>query len=114
MSFAHRIKSEICSNRPFRQRRQRAMACGLLSFGGRFDRDAISIHTEHRKVARLYADSITDLVGISGSITVQEIRRGDRRLTVLPIGPRCFWHLGGMPTWRSGRFRILLTRYRHF
>ncbi len=79
MSFAHRIKSEICSNRPFRQRRQRAMACGLLSFGGRFDRDAISIHTEHRKVARLYADSITDLVGISGSITVQEIRRGDRR-----------------------------------
>ncbi len=79
MSLAHRIKSEICSNRPFRQRRQRAMACGLLSFGGRFDRDAISIHTEHRKVARLYADSITDLVGISGSITVQEIRRGDRR-----------------------------------
>ena len=87
MSFAHRIKSEICSNRPFRQRRQRAMACGLLSFGGRFDRDAISIHTEHRKVARLYADSITDLVGISGSITVQEVdSSADRAAVLLAFG----------------------------
>ncbi len=79
MSFAYEIKNEICHNRPFRQRRQKALAYGLLLFGKTFGPDSISIHTEHRTLARLYADSISDLVGLRGSITMREVRRTGRR-----------------------------------
>ena len=79
MSFAYEIKNEICHNRPFRQRRQKALAYGLLLFGKTFGPDSISIHTEHRTLARLYADSISDLVGLRGSITMREVRRSGRR-----------------------------------
>jgi len=79
MSFAYKIKSEICSNRPFRLRNPKAQAYGLLLFGKTFGIDSISIHTEHRVVARLYADSITDLVGMTDSITVREVKRKERR-----------------------------------
>ena len=78
MSFAYEIKNEICHNRPFRQRRQKALAYGLLLFGKTFGPDSISIHTEHRTLARLYADSISDLVGLRGSITMREVRRSGR------------------------------------
>ncbi|MCI8649164.1 MAG: DNA-binding protein WhiA [Anaerotruncus sp.] len=77
-SFAYRIKSEICSNRPLRQRYKKALAYGLLLFGKGFGIESISIHTENRAVARLYADSISDLVGLQNSITVREIKRADR------------------------------------
>lgn len=79
MSFAYRIKSEICNNRPFRQRRRWALAYGLLLFGRAFGPEEISLHTEHKFVARLYADSISDLVGLGGSITLREVKRKDRR-----------------------------------
>ena len=79
MSFAYEIKNEICHNRPFRQRRQKALAYGLLLFGKTFGPDSISIHTEHRTLARLYADSISDLVGLRGSITMRDVRRSGRR-----------------------------------
>ena len=79
MSFAYHVKNEICQNRPFRQRRQKALAYGLLLFGKTFGPDSISIHTEHRTLARLYADSISDLVGLRGSITMREVRRSGRR-----------------------------------
>ncbi|MEG1932900.1 MAG: DNA-binding protein WhiA, partial [Pygmaiobacter sp.] len=79
MSFAYELKSEICNNRPFRQRFKKALTYGLLLFGKSFDESAVSLHTEHRAVARLYADGITDLVRISGSITVREVRRAQRR-----------------------------------
>ena len=79
MSFAYEIKNEICHNRPFRQRRQKALAYGLVLFGKTFGPDSISIHTEHRTLARLYADSISDLVGLRGSITMREVRRSGRR-----------------------------------
>ena len=83
MSFAYRIKSEICNNRPFRQRRRWALAYGLLLFGRAFGPEEISLHTEHKFVARLYADSISDLVGLGGSITLREVKRKDRRSVYL-------------------------------
>ena len=79
MSFAYHVKNEICQNRPFRQRSRKALAYGLLLFGKTFGEESISIHTEHKVVARLYADSITDLVGLSESITMREVKRQDRR-----------------------------------
>lgn len=83
MSFAYDIKTEICMNRPFLQRHKRALGYGLLLFGRAFSAEEISIRTEHRAVARLYADSITDLVGISGSITMREIKRANGRSVYL-------------------------------
>lgn len=79
MSFAYQIKSEICHNRPFRQRNRKAQAYGLLLFGKSFGIDSISIHTEHKVVARLYADSIADLIGLTDSITLKEVKRQRRR-----------------------------------
>lgn len=79
MSFSHKVKTEICSNRPFCQRNRKALAYGLLLFGKSYHRDKISLHTEHKSVARLYADSISDLVQLSQSITMQEVDRTDRR-----------------------------------
>ena len=75
VSFAQRIKSEICGNRSFCQRHRRALAYGLLLYGRSFTPESICLHTEHRRVARLYADSIADLAGLSGSITLREVRR---------------------------------------
>ena len=75
MSFAQRIKGEICGNRSFCQRHRRALAYGLLLYGKSFSSQDICLHTEHRRVARLYADSIADLAGLSGSITLREVRR---------------------------------------
>ena len=75
VSFAQQIKSEICGNRPFCQRHRRALAYGLLLYGRSFTPESICLHTEHRRVARLYADSIADLAGLSGSITLREVRR---------------------------------------
>ena len=79
MSFSYRIKNEICSNRPFRQKHKKALAYGLLLFGKTFGMEHISLHTENRAVAKLYADGISDLVGLSESLTVREIRREGRR-----------------------------------
>ena len=79
MSFAHQIKTEICHNRPFCQRNKKALAYGLLLFGKSFSEKLIALHTEHRIVARLYADSISDLAELSQSITVREVKREGRR-----------------------------------
>lgn len=79
MSFTYKIKSEICHNRPFRQRNRKAQAYGLLLFGKHFGIDSISIHTEHKFVARLYADSIADVIGLTDSMTVREVKRQQRR-----------------------------------
>lgn len=79
MSFTYKIKSEICHNRPFRQRNRKAQAYGLLLFGKHFGIDSISIHTEHKFVARLYADSIADLIGLTDSISIREVKRQNRR-----------------------------------
>lgn len=79
MSFAYRIKNEIASNRPFRQHYKKAQAYGLLLYGKMFDAQGISIHTEHKSVARLFADSIADLVGITDSITLREVKRNGKR-----------------------------------
>lgn len=58
-------------------------AYGLLLFGRAFGPEEISLHTEHKFVARLYADSISDLVGLGGSITLREVKRKDRRSVYL-------------------------------
>lgn len=79
MSFTYKIKSEVCHNRPFRQRNRKAQAYGLLLFGKHFGIDSISIHTEHKFVARLYADSIADVIGLTDSMTVREVKRQQRR-----------------------------------
>ena len=79
MSFAQRIKDEIVQNRPFCQRHKKALAYGLLLFGKAFSLEQICLHTEHKAVARFYADSISDLAGLSGSITMREVIRQNHR-----------------------------------
>lgn len=78
-TFSYRVKSEICGNRVLCRRYKRAMTYGLLLYGREFGLDNIALHTENRRVARMYADNISDLIGLGGSITLREVPRQDRR-----------------------------------
>lgn len=74
-SFSYRVKKEICRNRPFYQHYKKALVYGLMLFGKHFSADSICLHTEHRAAAHLYADGISDLIRLSNSITVCEVKR---------------------------------------
>lgn len=78
MSYSHEIKREICANKALRQY-ARAMAYGMLLFGKSYQKDNICLHTEHRVVARLYGNLLSDLTGLQGSITAREVKRSGRR-----------------------------------
>lgn len=78
MSYSHEIKREICANKALRQY-GRAMAYGMLLFGKSYCGDSICLHTEHRVVARLYGNLLSDLTGLRGCITAREVKRSGRR-----------------------------------
>lgn len=90
MSFAYDIKQEICRNKPFWMRLKPQMAYGLMLFGKTFGPDSMSIHTEHKVLAYLYADLISDLVALRGSITVREVSRTrSRNIFVVTVDELC-------------------------
>lgn len=78
MSYSHEIKREICANKALRQY-ARAMAYGMLLFEKSYCRDSICLHTEHRVVARLFGNLLSDLTGLQGCITAREVKRSGRR-----------------------------------
>lgn len=78
MSYSYEIKREICTNRPL-LRYKEAIAHGMLLYGKSYSEEEICLHTEHRNVARLYGDFISDLAGLCGSITIREVKRPERR-----------------------------------
>lgn len=77
-SFTHEIKKEICRNGQTHPRHRKAQAYGLFLFGKTFGPDSISLHTEHKAVARYYADSIFFLARLRHSITLREVVRQGR------------------------------------
>ncbi len=77
MTFAFQIKNEIY-NKSLRLRGDRARTYGLLLFARHFDSQRMLLSTEHRGVARLYGDQISNLVGLQGSITLLSQNRGGR------------------------------------
>lgn len=78
MSYSHEIKREICANKLLRQH-SRALCYGMALFGKSYDGESICLHTEHRVVARLYGNLLSDLTGLCGSITSREVKRPGRR-----------------------------------
>ncbi|HAN44450.1 MAG TPA: DNA-binding protein WhiA [Ruminococcaceae bacterium] len=79
MTFAYQLKNEICNNKSFRAKHKAAQAYGLMRFSKSFDKDKISLHTEHKAVADLYCFFISELIGITGSLTVTKHERRDRK-----------------------------------
>lgn len=89
MSFAQQLKNEICYNRNFRQRHKAAQAHGMLLYGKYFSAEKMGLHTEHKGVAKLYGNLISDLVGISATITTREtIKRSGGSLYAVSVDDR--------------------------
>lgn len=72
MTFAHQVKNEVCHNKAFTGRYQRPFLYGMLLFGKTFGKDSISLSTEHKAVARLYARMLFSQVPMAASVTTRE------------------------------------------
>lgn len=70
MSFSWEVKNELCYNKAIRLQHRREQATGLLQYAGSYDLGKIELDTEHKGVARLYCESISQLLGIEGSLTL--------------------------------------------
>ena len=65
MSFSGRVKEEIATSMPSAPCCLHAMAYGMLLFAREFDRDGISIMTEHASVAQTYQTLLQQTAGVS-------------------------------------------------
>lgn len=77
MTFAHRLKTEICENRAFRGRSKIAQGYGLLLFGSSFSRQSISIHTEHEGIAQLFCWYLQDVFHLNDGYHLRHIKHGN-------------------------------------
>ena len=68
MTFAAQLKNEILNNHPLSRRHRAPYAYGLLLFAQDFG-TAMRLSTEHRGVAKSYAEAVSRLVKLQGSIT---------------------------------------------
>ena len=76
LTFTLKVKKEVFQNKQFRQKNKIAQCYGLLLFGRTFSEDNISIITENKGVSRLYSNFIYDVIGIDGTVTINEIKQG--------------------------------------
>ncbi|PWL63102.1 MAG: DNA-binding protein WhiA [Oscillospiraceae bacterium] len=88
MTFTYKIKSEIYRSKAFRGPRRAAQAYGLLLFGKHFGEEAIGLVTENKRVTKLYANAITDLVGITESITIKETKHTGNSVFAVSVDSR--------------------------
>lgn len=70
MSFSWEVKNEICTNKAIRLRHKREQAAGLLKYATSLDAARVELDTEHKGVARLYCDLLSQYHGLSGSLTL--------------------------------------------
>ncbi len=77
LSFAGEVKREIYHNRQLRARHGLAQGYGLLLFGRHFSAREISLTTERKAIARLYASFLHETIGLDGGVTIRENKRGE-------------------------------------
>lgn len=81
-SYASRVREEIYLSRPAKSKYYKAFCYGLFLMGKRFDRQAVSISTEHLTVSKLYGFAVRDLCGVKAAFLEQSTPRGKTLYTV--------------------------------
>ncbi len=74
MSFSNELKRLLLHLEYEDAPTLRARTHGLLRFSKAFGRQGMLLQTENKSVARLYADSIFDLIGLDATISVTEYK----------------------------------------
>lgn len=64
MSFSSQVKEELCEIFPLSACCRKAQAYGMVELAHAFTEDAVSIQTEHRKVAECYAVLTGEMLGM--------------------------------------------------
>ncbi|HIY08631.1 MAG TPA: DNA-binding protein WhiA [Firmicutes bacterium] len=85
MSFAWQYKDAIMDNKVLWTKHKQAFAYGMLLLGRRFDGERMEMVTEHQGAARLYADLVSSLAGLRGSITITSRTRGGRETFTVKV-----------------------------
>ena len=76
MSFATRLKDELCKDVPEDENALHALLYGFLLFSHKFSADEISFATTHEPTARLFAESLFAHCNVSAKIIFHERARG--------------------------------------
>lgn len=72
MTFATRVKSEISHNKGLISRNKKAFSYGMLLCGKSFSPESISMTTENKYIAKLYAKLIFQQIPMQTSVTTRE------------------------------------------
>lgn len=80
MSFSYDAKKELCRQIPSDVQGLRAQACGLLLYGHSFSRSSVSLVTEHKEVAELFCQLISQMGMMADKLTSLSRRKGNNAL----------------------------------
>ena len=72
MTFATKVKSEISHNKGLIGRNKKAFSYGMMLCGKNFSRQSISMTTENKYIAKLYAKLIFQQIPMQTSVTTRE------------------------------------------
>lgn len=72
MTFATKVKSEISHNKGLIGRNKKAFSYGMMLCGKSFSRQSISMTTENKYIAKLYAKLIFQQIPMQTSVTTRE------------------------------------------
>ncbi len=112
MSFATKLKDELCKDVPEQESAIHALLYGFLLFSHKFSADEISFSVVHEPTARLFAEALATHCGISAKIIFHERARGTLyKVSIDKASERrkvldAFYHIPKEPTLRINRANI--------
>ena len=112
MSFATKLKDELCKDVPEQESSIHALLYGFLLFSHKFSADEISFSVVHEPTARLFAEALATHCGISAKIIFHERARGTLyKVSIEKASERrkvldAFYHMPKEPTLRINRANI--------
>ena len=112
MSFATKLKDELCKDVPEQESARHALLYGFLLFSHKFSADEISFSVVHEPTARLFAEALATHCGISAKIIFHERARGTLyKVSIDKASERrkvldAFYHMPKEPTLRINRANI--------
>lgn len=112
MSFATKLKDELCKDVPEQESAIHALLYGFLLFSHKFSADEISFSVVHEPTARLFAEALATHCGISAKIIFHERARGTLyKVSIDKASERrkvldAFYHMPKEPTLRINRANI--------
>jgi DNA-binding protein WhiA len=112
MSFAAKLKDELCKDVPEQESALHALLYGFLLFSHKFSADEISFAVVHEPTARLFAEALATHCGVSAKIVFHERARGTLyKVSIEKASERrkvleTFYHVPKEPSLRINRANI--------